>query len=159
MRHARRGRLVKMNGEKCQMASFGQTSRMPPPAKPQPTANGNAAHSPTNERRKPKHAANGCAGVGAGDEAREERAFHRQVRGVVVQQQTRTHAGRQRDAEAEGEDQPIRPGAPLEDEDVPEPPVSHQHRRQRRHDGHFDQQRRQEEVLGRQQSRALHGFT
>ena len=111
------------------------------------------------ERRKPKHAANGCAGVRTGDEAGEERAFHRQVRGVVVQQQTRPHAGRQRDAEAEGEDQPIRPGAPFEDEDVPEPPVPHQHGRQRRHDGHFDQQRRQEEVLGRQQPWALHGFT
>ena len=36
----RRGRLVRMNGEKCQMASFGQSSRNPPPAKPQPTANG-----------------------------------------------------------------------------------------------------------------------
>ena len=43
---ARRGRPVKTNGEKCQMASFGQSSRRPPPAKPQPTAKGRAMNSP-----------------------------------------------------------------------------------------------------------------
>ena len=42
----RRGRLEKTNGEKCQMASFGHNSRNPPPAKPQPTANGRAMNSP-----------------------------------------------------------------------------------------------------------------
>src|SRR5437660_8902557 len=44
--HARPGKLVSTNGEKCQIASFGQSSRRPPPAKPQPTAKGSAPHSP-----------------------------------------------------------------------------------------------------------------
>ena len=35
-----------MNGEKRQMASFGQSSRNPPPAKPQPMAKGKAMISP-----------------------------------------------------------------------------------------------------------------
>ena len=60
-------------------------------------------------------------------------ALERQVGGVVAEQQPRDDAGRERDAEAEREGQPIGPGAALEDQDVPEPPVAHQHRRQRRH--------------------------
>ena len=35
-----------VSGEKRQMASFGQTSRSPPPQKPQPTAKGMAIASP-----------------------------------------------------------------------------------------------------------------
>ena len=45
-RQACRCRPVKKNGEKCQIASFGQISRKPPPANPQPIANGRAIHSP-----------------------------------------------------------------------------------------------------------------
>ena len=50
---ARRCRLVKTNGEKCQMASFGHSSRRPPPAKPQPTAKGSAIHSPATSGGRP----------------------------------------------------------------------------------------------------------
>ena len=42
----RRGSAEKTKGEKCQIASFGQSSRSPPPANPHPTANGRAPHSP-----------------------------------------------------------------------------------------------------------------
>ena len=45
-RQTYRCRSVKKSGEKCQMASFGQSSRKPPPAKPQPIAKGRAIHSP-----------------------------------------------------------------------------------------------------------------
>ena len=129
---------VKTNGEKCQIASFGHSSRRPPPAKPQPTAKGSAINSPVTSGGRPTMRADGRAGVRAGDQAGEERAFERQVGGVVAEQQAGDDAGRQRDAEAEREGQPIGPGAALEDQDVPEPPVAHQHRRQRGHDGQLD---------------------
>jgi len=45
-RQTYRCRSVKKSGEKCQIASFGQSSRKPPPAKPQPIAKGSAIHSP-----------------------------------------------------------------------------------------------------------------
>ena len=47
------GRSVKTNGEKCQIASFGHSSRRPPPAKPQPTAKGSAIHSPATSGGRP----------------------------------------------------------------------------------------------------------
>jgi hypothetical protein len=50
-----RCRSVKNSGEKCQMASFGHSSRSPPPAKPQPMAKGSAAHSPAKRRRQAHH--------------------------------------------------------------------------------------------------------
>ena len=90
---ARRCRLVKTNGEKCQIASFGQSSRRPPPAKPQPTANGSALNSPLPSGGRPTISADDGAGVGAGDQAGEKRAFEREVGGVVVEQQPRGHAG------------------------------------------------------------------
>src|SRR2546428_6081090 len=46
MCHARRCSVVNTNGEKSPNASFGHSSRRPPPAKPQPTAKGSAIHSP-----------------------------------------------------------------------------------------------------------------
>ena len=46
MRHTWRGRLKITNGEKFQMSSLGHASRMPPPAKPQPTAKNGAPYSP-----------------------------------------------------------------------------------------------------------------
>ena len=86
---ARRCRLVKTNGEKCQIASFGQSSRRPPPAKPQPTAKGRAMNSPSTSGGTPTSAPTMRAGVRAGDQAGEERAFERQVGRVVVEQQPR----------------------------------------------------------------------
>ena len=65
------------------------------------------------------------AGVRAGDQAGQERAFERQVGGVVVEE----HAARRR-RRVSGtpidsvNDQPIGPAAPLEDQDVAEPPVT-----------------------------------
>ncbi len=59
------------------------------------------------ERRHPDHHADDGAGVRAGDEAGEKRALERQVGGVVVEEQPRHDAGHQRNAQAEGEDQPI----------------------------------------------------
>ena len=129
----RRGRLVKTNGEKCQMASFGQSSRRPPPAKPQPTAKGSAMISPVASGGRPTSAPTIAPAYGPAIEPGEERAFERQVGGVVVEQQPRGDAGGERDAEAEGEDQAIGPVAALEDQDVAEPAVPHQHRRQRGH--------------------------
>ena len=41
----RRGSAENTNGEKCQMASLGHSSRRPPPANPHPTAKGRAPHS------------------------------------------------------------------------------------------------------------------
>ena len=38
--------------------------------------------------------------------------------------------------------------SPLEDQDVPEPPVPHEHRRQRGHDGQLDDERREQHLLG-----------
>ena len=71
------------------MSSFGQTSRRPPPAKPQPTAKGSAPNSPATSAGSATSSADERAGVGTGDEAGEERAFERQVGGVVVEQQAR----------------------------------------------------------------------
>ena len=56
IRQARRWRPVKTNGEKCQIASFGQSSRRPPPAKPQPTAKGSAMNSPATSGGQADHA-------------------------------------------------------------------------------------------------------
>ena len=80
----RRGSAEKTNGEKRQMASFGQSSRSPPPAKPQPTANGSACPSDT--------ISGGQLGQGprpsrrrtARRQAGEKRPFERQVRRVVA---------------------------------------------------------------------------
>ncbi len=46
MRQMCRCSLVNTNGEKCQISSFGQASRSPPPANPQPTAKGRAMYWP-----------------------------------------------------------------------------------------------------------------
>ena len=78
----------------------------------------------------------------------EERAFERQVGGVVVEQQARDDARRERDAEGQGEDQAVGPVAALEDQDVAEPPVAHQHRRQRGHHRQLDDERREQDLLG-----------
>ena len=48
--------------------------------------------------------------------------------------------------------------AALEDQDVPEPPVPHQHRRQQGHDGQLEDERGQQDLVGGQES-WLHGRT
>ena len=117
----RRGSAEKTNGEKCQMASFGQSSRRPPPANPQPTANGSAPHSAGDERRHRRQRPDDGAGVGAGDQADEKRALERQVGGVVAQQDAGGDAGVSGMPERERQDPAIQEAAALEDQDVAEP--------------------------------------
>ena len=102
------------------------------------------------ERRDPDHDADRRARVRAGDEPREKRSLEREVGGVVVQEQARDDARRQRDAEAEGERHPIGQRAPLEDQDVAEAPVADEHRRQRRHHRELEDERRQKARIHRQ---------
>ena len=139
---------MKTNGEKCQIASFGQSSRRPPPAKPQPMANGRAPNSPLKSGGRPAISADGGAGVGPGDQPGEKGALEREVGGVVVEQQARRHAGGERHAERQGEDQAVGPVAPLEDQDVAEPAVADEHGRQGSHDRELDDQRRQQHLIG-----------
>ena len=73
-----------------------------------------------------------------------------------MQEEPRRDAGRQGDRKAERKHQPIGPCATLEDQDVAEAPVAHKHRRQRRHDGELDDERRQQDLLGGEELRALH---
>ena len=111
------------------------------------------------ERRQADERADGDAGIGPVDQAREERAFEGQIGGVVAEEESRHDARRQQDAEAEGEEQAIGPGPVLEDEDVPEPPEPRQHRRRSRHDRELDDECGQEHLLGGEKLLALHGFT
>ena len=122
--------LKKTKGEKLQMSSFGQASRRPPPAKPQPMANGRAPNSP------------------AANEPGQEGAFEGQVRCLVGQQQAGDDAGREGDDQAAGECQTIRPVPLLEDQDAAETPVARQHGGERRHDGQLDDERGEEELRG-----------
>ena len=103
------------------------------------------------ERRQAHHHADDRAGIRPRDHPGEERAFERQVGRLVVQQQTRDHAGRQGNAEREHEDEPFVPPAPFEDQHVPEPPVPHEHGRQRGHDRELDDQRGEQDLLGAQE--------
>ena len=139
-RQTLRCRSVKNSGEKCQMASFGQISRRPPPAKPQPTAKGRAIHSPAITGGMPTIDADDGPRVRPGEQAGEEGAGERQVRGVVVEEQARQHAERQRQAEAAGKDQALRPVPLFRQQDSPEPVEAHEHRRQHGHDGDFGHQ-------------------
>ena len=151
-RQTLRCRSVKKSGEKCQIASLGQISRRPPPAKPQPTANGSAIHSPATTRRDARPSTPTMApAYGPGEQAGEERAGEGQVGGVVVEEQPRDDPGRQRQAEAGGEDQPLRPVALLGQQDPPEPREPHQHGRQHGHDRELDHQRREQELIGGEQ--------
>jgi len=86
-----------------------------------------------------------------GDEPRQKRAFECQVGGVVVEQQTRRDAGRQRHAEAERKQQAFRPRAALGDQNVAEAVVPHQDRRECRDDRDFDDERRQQQLVGGQE--------
>ena len=103
-----RWRSVKKSGEKCQMASFGQISRRPPPAKPQPIANGRASLA-RDERRDADHQARRSRRRTGRRGDRRETPGERQVGGVVVDEQARDDAGRQRDAEARRKNQPLGP--------------------------------------------------
>ena len=79
LRQMRRCRLVKTNGEKCQMSGFGQSSRSPPPAKPQPTAKGSEPYSPANSGGRPHITPTSAPAYGPGDEAGQEGRLEREV--------------------------------------------------------------------------------
>ena len=100
------------------------------------------------ERRQADHRADDGAGIGPGNEPGEERAFEREVRRLVVEQQPRGHAGGERHAEREHEDQAVGPVAAFEDQDVAEPAVADEHGRQRGHDRELHDQRREQHLLG-----------
>ena len=105
--HTCLGRSTNTNGLNCQITSFGHASRSPPPANPQPTANGMAANSPAMQRGHADQEADQRAGVGAGDQSREERALERQVGGVVVEQRAERDARHQRHRDRQREHQPV----------------------------------------------------
>jgi hypothetical protein len=107
------------------------------------------------ERRQADHDTDRGAGVGTGDEAREVGSLQAQVGGAGVQEQPRDDAGRERDAEKGHKNQPVGPVAALEDEDVPEAPVANEHRGQGGHGRELHDERRQQQLLGRE-GRALH---
>ncbi len=88
---------------------------------------------------------------GPGEQTGEKRAGQRQVGGVVVQEQPRDDARRERHAEAGGEHQALGPVALFGQQNPAEPRKPHEHRRQHRHDGQLDDQRGQQELLGREQ--------
>jgi hypothetical protein len=127
---ARFGKPVKTNGEKCQIASFGQSSRRPPPAKPQPTAKGSAIHSRAKSGGRPISAPIVAPAYGPAMSPASRRRFKRQIRGIVMEQQAGRDPGGQRDAEEQHEDQPVGPVAALEDQDAAEASVPYEHRRQ-----------------------------
>ena len=103
------------------------------------------------QRRQRHHQADDGAGVGAGDQPGEKRAFERQVGGVVVQQQSRGDAGRQRHAQAERKHQPLGPRAAFGDQNVAEAVIPHQDRGQCRDDRDLDDEGRQQELIGGQE--------
>ena len=98
------------------------------------------------ERRNADHHADDGARVGAGHEAGEERAFERQVRGLVVEEEPDDDAQRERQPERQDERLPIGPVAALEDQNVPEAPVAHQHGGQGRHHRQFHDQCRDQHL-------------
>ena len=102
------------------------------------------------QRQRARHHADGRAGVRARDQSREERTFERQVGGVVVEQEAREDAGRQRNAEAERERHPVGHRAALENQDVAEAAVPDEHRRQRGHHRELDDERCEQHLLDRQ---------
>jgi hypothetical protein len=141
-------------GLNCQITSFGHASRRPPPANPQPTANG-IAQLTGHEGGNADQEADQRASIGTGDQPRQKRALQGQVGGVVVEEQAEGDARHQRHGQRQSEHQPIDPPAPLEDEDVAEPPVAGQHGGQHRHHGQLDDERREEELVRGEETRLL----
>ena len=108
------------------------------------------------ERRDADHDANCEPRVRTVDQARQKRAFERQVGRLVAQEQARDDAERQEASEAQGEGEPIRRRPLFEDEEMPEPAESHQNRRRGGHDGQFHQQRGEQQLVRRERRRPRH---
>ena len=108
------------------------------------------------QRRRGHHQTDQRARIRAGDQAGEKRAFQREVGRIVSKQEAEGDPGRERNAEAAGEQQSIRPRAALGNQNVAEAMVANQNRGQRRHECDLDDQRRQQELFGREKLRLLH---
>src|SRR5262249_33809648 len=66
--------------------------------------------------------------VRTGNQSSYERSFEREISRVIPQKQPGDHGDRQRNAEIKCEDEPVGPVSTLENENVTEAPVPHQHR-------------------------------
>ncbi len=140
------------NGEKCQISSlFGTRLAQAAAGKPAADRKEQRDELARKQRGQGDHQADDGAGVGPGDQSSEERALERQVGGVVVEQQPRGDAGRQRHAEAERKQQALGPRAAFGDQNVTEAVIPHQDRGQCRDDRDLDDEGRQEELIGRQE--------
>ena len=93
------------------------------------------------------------AGVRPGDEAHQKRPLERQIRRVVPQQDAGGHARDERNSQRKREDPAVQDAPALEDQNVAEPAIPHQHRSQQRHDGDLEHQRGDQELLGGQEAR------
>ena len=101
------------------------------------------------DRRRPAHRrADDGAGVGTGEQPGEKRAGKHQIGRGEFQKDPDALAGDERDAQARGEDQTLRPVALFGEEDSPEPPEADQHRGQHRSDGDLHDEGRQQELFG-----------
>ncbi len=108
------------------------------------------------DRGQAGHRADGRAGVGSGDQTCQERAFQAQVGCVVIQQEPGGDAAGRGHAERQGEDQPVRPVAAFEDQDVAKAPIPDEHRGQGGHHGQLDDQRREQHLIGGEECRSRH---
>ena len=113
-------------------------------------------NSPGSSAGRRHHQPDDRAGIRPGDEAGEKRALERQIGGVVTQQNAGRHARGQRNAQAEGEQQPFGPRAPLGDQNVTEPVIADEDRGKGRDDRDLDDQRRQQKLIGREEFRLWH---
>ncbi len=160
IRQMLRGTSPSANGEKRQMASFGQASRMPPAAKPQPTAKGSAAHSRAMMAGVPSIAPTSAPPQGPVTSPARNAPSSVMSSRVVAEEQARDDARRQDQAEAEGEEELHRPVAPLVDQQVAEAMVADHHDGQQRHDGDADDEGDQQELLVVENCAGLaHGLT
>ena len=135
---------------------FVQTIRLTASGKPAADCEGERDELSGEQRRHGDGAAHDRARVRTRDQAEQEGAFEREIGGIVPQQHARDGAGRERKPHAEGENEAIAQVAALEDQDLPEAPVPHQHRRQQRHHRQLEDERRQQQLL-RVEDFGLHG--
>ena len=144
---------MKKSGERCQIASLGQTSLRPPPANPQPHGKRHGDRLTTDKQsRRAHHGADDRSGIGAGDQPGQKGPGQREVGRVVVEQQTGNDGPAQGDAETDREDQPFSPGALFGQENAAELAKPHQHCRQRGGNRQLHHQRCQQILRGRQES-------
>ena len=99
------------------------------------------------QRRQPDHRPDDGAGIGTGDQASQVGASEGHVGRGIAQQDPAGDAGRQRHPEGADELDAFGPVAPFGQQQRPEPPEPHQHRRQRRDAGQLHDERDQQVLL------------